>query len=263
MVYETQPQNQPAENQQPVPKKSNKLVLTLFMLSLLLIVAGVAAYLMSQEEDPTPVETNQTSQETQEEPAEEVVEEVIFESTLYPDLSFIVPEGWEVTEPETYEENAFGEGSADGVITVTKEGVTMKLDFVTVFATGFEGYSCYNHEGLTAVGGVYRFVDSEGVIVYEAGISEADEDWGEVIAQEGEFTTFEDPDPNYCVSFPFIGTYSSTLNQADYPDQPYGFTDKEKAIVWMSAAIEGEPTEVQQKDADEIIKSLSQPDLGV
>jgi hypothetical protein len=84
-----------------------------------------------------------------------------------------------------------------------------------------------------------------------------------VIAQEGEFTTFEDPDPNYCVSFPFIGTYSSTLNQADYPDQPYGYTDKEKAIVWMSASIEGTPTEEQQTEADEIIKSLSQPDLGV
>jgi hypothetical protein len=139
----------------------------------------------------------------------------------------------------------------------------LKLELVTVFATGFEGYSCYNREGLTAVGSVYRFITTEEVVAYEAGVSEADEDWGEVIAQEGEFTTFQDPDPNYCVSFPFIGTYSSTLNQVDYPDQPYGFTDKEKVIVWMSAVIETAPNEDQLADVDELIQSLSQPDLGL
>jgi hypothetical protein len=178
-------------------------------------------------------------------------------------LSFIVPEGWEVTEPETYDDNGFGDGSANGVITVTNGDVTLKLDLVTVLATGFEGYRCYDREGLTAVDDVYRFVDSEGAIVYADGVSEADDEWADVIADEGEFTTFEDPDPNYCVSFPYIGTYSSTLNQADYPEQPYGFADKEKAIVWLSAVIEGAPTAEQQADADAIIKSLSQPDLGV
>jgi hypothetical protein len=221
---------------------------------------------MSQEEETQPTNTsqsNESSNEQTEETTEEVAKSNEFESTLYPDLSFTVPEGWEVKELESYDEDAFGEGSADGIITVTSGDATLNLELVTVRATGFEGYSCYEKEGLTAVGDIYRFVDSDRKIVYEAGITEADAEWAEVIAEEGEFTFFEDPEPNYCVLFPFIGTYSSTLNQADFPDYPYGFTEKEKAIVWLSASLEGAPTEQQQQEADEIIKSLSQPDLEV
>jgi hypothetical protein len=263
-IYEPQPRMQPLPPESSAPKKSRKKLIIIILLVLLLVGAG-AAYFMTQEEDSAPVESSLTTQDTEqvEEPIEEPDTDVVFQSALYPDLSFTVPDGWEVTEPENYDDNGFGEGSVNGTITVTDGDVTLKLDLVTVLATGFEGYRCYDRRRFIAVGDVYRFVDSEGTITYADGISETDDEWAEVIANEGEFTSFEDPDPNYCVSFPFIGTYSSTLNQADYPDQPYGFADKEKAIVWLSALIEGAPNTEQQADTDAIIESLSQPDLGV
>lgn len=267
-VYEPQPRIQtPATPEQPKPEKSRKKTFIVLLVILLLLGAvGAAAYFMTQDDEPTPSETSQTTQETNnesDEPTQEAEVDVTYQSKLYPDLSFTVPDGWEVTEPENYDVNDFGEGSADGTITVTNGDVTLKLDLQTVPATGFEGYTCYNREGLTAVGDVYRFVDPDGITAYANGISETDDEWAEVIADEGNFTSFEDPDPNYCVSFPFIGTFSSTLNQADYPGYPYGFTDQQKAIVWMSATIEGSPTDAQLADTDTIIKSLSQPDFGV
>jgi hypothetical protein len=267
-VYEPQPRIQPtATPEQPKPVKSRKKSFIVLLVILLLLGAvGAAAYFMTQDDMPAPADTSQTTEvkdEESTEPTEEAETDLTYQSKLYPDLSFTVPEGWEVTEPDTYADNSFGEGSADGTITVTNGDVTLKLDLQTVPATGFEGYTCYNREGLTAVGDVYRFVDPDGITAYVNGISETDDEWAEVIADEGNFTSFEDPDPNYCVSFPFIGTYSSTLNQAEYPDYPYGFTDQQKALVWMSATIEGTPTEAQLVDADAIIKSLSQPDLDI
>lgn len=264
-VYEPQPRIQPpATPNQPKPEKSRKKTfIVLLVIVLLLGTVGAAAYFMTQDDEPAPAETSQTTEVKDEESAEEAETDLTYQSTLYPDLSFNVPDGWEVTEPDTYTDNSFGEGSADGTITVSNGDVTLKLDLQTVPATGFEGYTCYNREGLTAVGNVYRFVDPDGVTAYANGISETDDEWAEVIADEGNFTSFEDPDPNYCVSFPFIGTYSSTLNQADYPDYPYGFTDQQKALVWMSATIEGSPTDAQLADTDAIIKSLSKPDLDI
>jgi hypothetical protein len=98
MVYETQPQNQPAENQQPVPKKSNKLVLTLFMLALLLIVAGVAAYLMSEEEVLAPNETSQTVEKVEETTSGETKAPVLDEEELKVEeneyFSLVIPEGF-------------------------------------------------------------------------------------------------------------------------------------------------------------------------
>jgi hypothetical protein len=97
-VYEPQPRMQP-ESEQPAHKKSHKFVLSLVVLILFLIVGGAVAFLMSEEEEPAPVDTSQTSEATAaEEPIVDTTEavdeaELVLDETEY--YTLVVPEGFE------------------------------------------------------------------------------------------------------------------------------------------------------------------------
>lgn len=245
----------------PQPHKSKKKILTaIIVLIAFMLGAGLTYFLTKDKNDSelTPQPDNQnTVQEpidtADEQPAQEV-EPQVFESKLYPDFSFKVSDGWEVSEPKEYDQGDFGPGWANGVITVSKGDIKLLMTMTTVPATGFEGYTCYAKKSLTKVGDIYRYEEKNG-IYYENGVSQSDDEWGE--ASSGEYSHNEDSNPNFCGSFPFIGTYSSTLNQKDYKDAPYGFADNKKAMVWLSAKIEGSPSGEELKQVDEMIESRS------
>ncbi len=180
-----------------------------------------------------------------------------YQSKLYPSLSFTVPDGWKVNEPTKYDESTWGPGSADSKITITKGSSKLTLDFSTLRATGFEGYSCYNYKNLVKVGDLYRFTDKDGLTVYENGVSKSDKDWTQ--SSTGYLSHSIDNNPNYCVSFPYIATHKSTLNKKDYPESPFNgvSTDVNDILVWVSASLSGETSKTTLSDANKIITSFS------
>ena len=181
-----------------------------------------------------------------------------YKSKLYPSLSFTLPDGWQVNEPATYDEDTWGAGSADSEIKITKGETTLVLMFSTLRATGFESYNCYDYKDLVKVADLYRFTDKDGVTAYSAGVSTSDEEWVRVIAEE--FTNSEDSNPNFCVSYPFIATHKSTLNKKVYPDSPFNdvTTDINEILVWVSADVKGNVTKEILLDTDTIISSFSE-----
>lgn len=223
------------------------------LIVLVLAVVGFGGYYVwNQNKDkqnsqstPSAVSNNQAAQTSE---SNEPVKNT-YTSKLYPDLSFDLPKNWEVSEPKDYEDPSW----PDGILTLSDGKSSLKLEFTTAKVTGFEGYTCYQYQDVTEVGEVYRYI-REGVTSYRNGITSKDEDWSD---SEKDFYVFEDPKPNYCVSFPFIGTYSSKQKQADYPDKTYGFADNDKVLVWLSADIEGTVNDAVLKDTDSIIISLS------
>lgn len=229
--------------------------------ALLVIIGGGALYFVqkdggvrsSQNEQNTFQQASSSKDAEQEKPTVQK-EAVTYKSTLWPDFSFTVPDGWEVEEPSEYDTTSFGEGWADGIITATKDDATVRFEMKTVAATGFEGYSCRLVDGLQKVGEYYRYVDEEGTTVYADGVGQDDEEWESAI--NGEFSNLESENPNYCVLFPYIGTYSSTINQADF-DQPYGFNNNEKAMVWLAVYVDGDPNETLLAEIDEMVISKS------
>lgn len=258
------------EQQQPTPQtiptanpdvlshhNPSKKVLVIAVAFLVLLGGGAVAYLMSASPDdrsentPAPVIQKPNSSE------KKMVEKkpLTYTSTLWPDFSFTVPDGWDIEEPSEYDDESFGEGWTNGTITAKKGDVTVSFDMTTVAATGFEGYTCRRVDSLQKVGEYYRYIDEEGVTVYADGVGQDDEGW--TSASTGEFSSSEVPDPNYCVSFPFIGTYSSTLNQADY-EQPYGFTNNEKVMVWLAVYAKGELNDALRMEIDQMVLSKSE-----
>jgi hypothetical protein len=177
-----------------------------------------------------------------------------YTSKLYPKLSFAVPSGWKVDEPADFKASQrFDTGSADADITVSNSSTKLVMKFTTVFITGFEGYSCTKVSDLAAVGNVLRYKSKEGIVVYREGLIKTDKDW----PKDEEFASFDSPDANYCVAAPFVGTYESKLKQADYPNEPYGYTEHEKVLVWMVADMSGTTDAAALKASDSIIASLS------
>lgn len=235
----------------------------LLIIIVIVIVLFGGWYVWSKNRDDTNQSTT-TSQQVQQsqnispETQSSPENEQIYNSKLYPALSFTYPDGWAITEPDKYDETNFSAGWADGSITISKNSSTLTFNLSTVLATGFEGYTCTKEDDLQPVGDYYRFKDSDGLIQYRSGITKKDDVWQTVI-NDPDFTNIVDDDPNYCVSFPFIGTYDTNIKQSDYPDLPYGFNDNETAVVWLSAEFSGTDSNKEiLLEVDKIITSLSE-----
>ncbi len=233
------------------------------LIVLVLVVVGFGGYYVwsKQKAKKTIQQSSASNTQTPVEEGVEVTEtstETTYQSKLYPSLSFTVPAGWRVEEPKAYDESTWGPGSADSKINIIKADSTLTLDFSTIRATGFEGYTCYKYANLKQVKEyTYRFTDKEGLTQYRNGVSEANEDWTD--SSTGEYSHSEDANPNYCVAFPYIATHESTLNKSDYPDSIFNSvsTDKDEVTAWVSADLKGSETNEVLADTDKIIKSFS------
>jgi prepilin-type N-terminal cleavage/methylation domain-containing protein len=184
-----------------------------------------------------------------------------FTSKLYPNMSFDVRENWEVQEDEDYTASDIGlDGSADADIVVwLGDKTNLQFSLKTVRPTGFEGYSCYNYPSVVKVGDVYRITQPNGDQFYRNGVTPDDKEWAEVKNQE--FSDYKEGFSNYCVSFPFLRTYESTLNQSDFSNGSFGYAGKNnKVYVWLEAKINGPTNDEILEQTDLIIKSLSKSD---
>jgi hypothetical protein len=227
-------------------------------LLIVLVVAVVGFggwYVWNESQDNEAEEEQIVQQVDNNEETEEEAEPTVYNSNLYPSLSFDVPAGWEVNEPTEYDESTWGPGWANGVIKISNSDSTLNLRLTTIPATGFEGYTCTKEDSLTAVNGIYRYLSGEGV-VYRNGVSKDDDDWIE--ASQSEYSNSVDSNPNFCVLSPFLGVHESKLLQADFTEQPYGFTDREKVLVWLEADVEGNISQQALSVTDDIVSTLSQ-----
>jgi type II secretory pathway pseudopilin PulG len=221
----------------------------------------------TSKSEVTPTETAQDAHTYQ---SKLFTESGTYQSSLFPSLSFTVPGGWQVNEPTKYDESTYGAGSADAEITITKGNATLGLQFTTLRATGFEGYTCYNYQDVVRLGDIYqnnttmiskknlyRFTNKDGLTSYRSGVSKNDDDWTD--ASTGEFSRSEDANPNYCVGYPFIATHASTLNKKDYPDSVFNgvLTEVQEVLAWVLADVSGERSDEVLKDTDTIITSFS------
>lgn len=236
-------------------KKGFSPVYVLLILILVAVIGFGGYYVWNENKDVSNTEAVDDITETTEETANvEEPQSIRYTSTLYPDLSFDVPEGWEVDEPNSYDITKSA-GSANSVITVSNGDSELLMSFLTVPPTGFETYNCTYEKNLTQVGKTYRYEDESGNVLYKSGSTVIDPNWDDILT--GDYAQIQDKDPNFCVIFPFIGTYNSTVRQQDHPDTPYGFTSNEYAMVWMSAELKGTISPDNLKASDSIIRSLS------
>ena len=248
-------------------QKGFSIVEGLVIVLILGIVGFAGWYVIGRSSDEPVAEQQNTEAEVNAEPTvtdssnvdDEEVASDMYQSVLYPNLSFSVPSGWTVDEPADYSGSAFF--TADSVILLTNGSATLNLRLDTIPPTGFEGYTCSLHEDLEKVrADVHRFTSSDGLLMYRAGVSDADEGWA--AASTGDFSYSEDENPNYCVIVPFIGEYTSTLNKADYPESAFNgvSSDSELILGWLSADLEGDTSQESLDAADSVIKSLSTPE---
>ncbi len=239
-------------------QKGFSVVETLIVIIVVGLIGGAGWYVwQSKNKKPDSANTSQTTQTQQVTPEKAVEVTNTYQSKLYPSLSFIVPSGWQVNEPAKYDEKIWGAGSADSEIKITKGETTLSLTFSTLKATGFAGNMCYNYKDLVKVQNLYRFTNKKGATSYQPGVSASDKDW--VNASTGEYPNSVDPNPNYCVSFPFIATHKSTLNKKDYPESPFNgvSTDVNEVLAWVSAEIKGNVAAEVLVDTDKIVSSIS------
>lgn len=237
--------------------KRGKLGRILAAAAVVLLLAGVwlVVYLLVIKDDTAaPEVVNQAKQSaTTPDDDDEDEEPVRHTSKLWPDLVFDVPKGWQVEEPEAYD-NTNGAEFVDGDIVLRGDDVTFTLTLKTILATGFEAYQCYEKDRLVHIAGqTYRFVEGDKV-VFEAGYSESDDEWSGLIA--GESASYQ-VGHNFCQLSPFIGTYTSNVRQAEHPDASYGYASEENALVWLSAVGEGDIDSAKIQALDTIVASLS------
>jgi hypothetical protein len=237
---------------QPKQQSSKKKLLSL-MIILALIAGGFAWWRYSQPPANEPAEQPATSQQNF---AEEPVEPTEFQGSLFPSLSFIVPNGWSVDEPADYGPQSF-DGGVDTTIAVSDGSVSLQMGFKTALATGFTSALCGFYPDITPVGDTHRMTLDDGVISYRNGITPANDDWDDVV--NGEFVEITgDQNPNFCVIIPIIRSYESTRQIADFPETPFASYDNEYVIGWLTDVfIDGDPSDEQVADIDTVIASLS------
>lgn len=177
-----------------------------------------------------------------------------YTSKLYPSLNFDLPEGWSVSEPTAYTNYESQTGLADGILTLSSGSAYLELHLSTESATGFEGYNCHDYSSVTKVGKFYRYLDKQGKLVYSPGISKADADWPK---EQKEFYIFDDMNPTICIDYPFLGTHTSNVKRADYPDITYSAATNSEVLVWLSVSGGGSSNDYDIASMDKIINSLS------
>lgn len=195
--------------------------------------------------------------------SEESAEAATFQSDLYQDFAFDLPDGWTASEPADYNYGSDGfdvliRDLTSSKITATNGSSTLVFDFATPIATGFPTYNCSEETDLHRLGdtSIHRFSSDTG-IAFETGVSEGFDDWQAILDDPTSLTT---DSTNFCTATGILGGFTSNVLVDDIKDTNglASFAEGQKYVdAWlMDASGSGALSTDDLDDMDAIMSSI-------